>query len=258
MEENKQQLTLFKVRDLRKKNQFKIDDAYLNGYARVCKPVATAVYNSLCRHAEFHSQKAFPSQGLIAYQHDISSKTVSRAIKKLAEYNIILIERDRWQGKFDRYVYTLLDKSEWKQISNQRTKTTYGQPADKNTSRQKTIVVKRPTKDNKEFKDNKVIYKDNKESETLSPSEEVKLFLEDEKYFAKIVDFISEKTNLSAVVILQELRKFRSYWSELNGAGTKQRWQLEKTFELKRRLSTWFRNAEKFNQSKPRGKEIIT
>jgi len=157
------QLTLFKVRDLRQKTQYKVDDAYLNGYARVCKPVATAVYNSLCRHAEFNSQKAFPSQELMAYQHNISVRAVRRAIKKLAEYNIILIERDRIKGRFTNYIYTLLDKSEWKPI-NQRTKTTYGEPADKITTRQKTTVVKRPTKDNKVFKDNKDKIKDNKES----------------------------------------------------------------------------------------------
>jgi len=164
---NNNQQTLFKIRDLRQKTQYKVDDAYLNGYARVCKPTATAVYNSLCRHAGFNTQKAFPSQSLIAYQHDISSKTVSRAIKKLVALNIIAIERDRKEGKFERYVYTLLDKSEWKPI-NQQTKTTYGQPADKSTSRQITTAVKRDTKDNKELKDNKLDFKDNKDSNQVA------------------------------------------------------------------------------------------
>jgi len=249
------QLTLFKVRDLRKKDQFKIDDKYLNGYARVCKPVATAIYNSLCRHAEFHSQKAFPSQQLMAYQHNISVKTVSRAIRKLAEYNIILIERDRSRGKFDRYIYTLLDKSEWNVI-NQRTKTTTGEPADKSTSRQKTSMVKRDTKDNKEYKDNKYTYKDNKEREAkLSPAEEMRLFLNEKEYFIKVSNLIAEKSGIQQDSVLRELYNFKSYWSELNNSGKKQRWELEKTFELKRRLGTWLRNANKFNKSK--GKNII-
>ena len=154
-------MTLFKIRDLRKKDQFKIDDAYLNGYARVCRPVATAVYNSLCRHAEFNSQKAFPSQELMAYQHSISIKAVRKGIKKLIEYNIIMVERERRSGKFMNYVYTLLDKSEWKPVHH-RSKPTYGEPGDKTATRQNTTMVKRPTKDNKVFKDNKVINKDNK------------------------------------------------------------------------------------------------
>jgi hypothetical protein len=156
------QLKLFKVRDLRKKDQFKIDDAYLNGYARVCKPVATAVYNSLCRHAEFNTQKAFPSQELIAFQHDISTDSVGRAIKKLAEFKIIFIEKERKGGKFMNCIYTLLDKSEWKPIHH-TAKTGYGSPYRKNTIRQKTDAVKCGNKDNKDIKDNKIIYKDNKE-----------------------------------------------------------------------------------------------
>jgi len=80
------------------------------------------------------------------------------------------------KGKFKNNVYTLLDKSEWKPI-NQRTKTTYGQPADKNTTRQKTTMVKVPTKDNKVSNDNKDKNKDNKEErKTLSPAEEMRKF----------------------------------------------------------------------------------
>ena len=108
------QPTLFKVRDLRQKTQFKIDDAYLNGYARVCGQNATLVYISLCRHAEFNTQKAFPSQQRIAYQHRMSRGSVAQGIKKLLEYGIIHITQDRREGKFTNYIYTLLDKSSWK------------------------------------------------------------------------------------------------------------------------------------------------
>lgn len=249
------QLTLFKIRDLRKKDQFKIDDKYLNGYARVCKPVATAVYNSLCRHAEFHSQKAFPSQKLIAYQHNISVDTVSRAIKKLVEYNIVMIERERRGGKFINYVYTLLDKSVWKLI-HQPAKTGYGEPQGNDTTWQKTIVVEKGTKDNKVYKDNKYINKENKEREKkLSPAEEMRLFLDEKDYLERIANLIVEKSGIQQDIVLRELYNFKSYWSELNKSGKKQRWELERTFELKRRLSTWFRNFNKFN--KPKGKNII-
>lgn len=39
-----------------------------------------------------------------------------------------------------------------------------------------------------------------------------------------------------------ELDKFVSYWTELTKDGKRQRWELEKTFEVKRRLNTWFQN----------------
>jgi len=37
----------FKIRDLRKKDKFVMDDEYLNGYAKLCKPNGTCVYMSL-------------------------------------------------------------------------------------------------------------------------------------------------------------------------------------------------------------------
>lgn len=255
MEETNNQLLLFKIRDLRKKDQFKIDDVYLNGYARVCKPVATAVYNSLCRHAEFHSQRAFPSQELIAYQHNISVDTVSRAIKKLVEYNIVMVQKERKDGKFMNYVYTLLDKSGWKPI-NQTAKTGYGSTRPQKTRPQKTRLDGNPTKDNKVFKDNKDI-KDYKEGEEIeqTPAEEMKSFLEDESYFQKLVGFLTNEKGLPENKVIEELNNFKGYWGERTKDGTKQRWQLEKTFELKRRLGTWFKNAPKFN-NQDKGRKI--
>jgi hypothetical protein len=47
----------------------------------------------------------------------------------------------------------------------------------------------------------------------------------------------------------QEIKKFTYYWTELNSTGRKQRWQMEKTFEVQRRLRTWFSNVKGF-QSK--------
>ena len=161
--EKGEQQQLFKVRDLRKKDQFKIDDAYLNGYARICGKDATLVYTSLCRHAEFNSQKAFPSQNKIAYEHKISVKTVRRGLKKLIDYNIVMAKQERMGGKFVNYVYYLLDKSEWKEI-----------PRDKRALRSDhraemvgrfTAYGVEPTKDNKEqritnIKDNKIYNND--------------------------------------------------------------------------------------------------
>lgn len=43
--------------------------------------------------------------------------------------------------------------------------------------------------------------------------------------------------------VLREVRKFISYWTEPNKSGTKQLWQTKDTFEVSRRLRTWFDNA---------------
>ena len=47
-----------------------------------------------------------------------------------------------------------------------------------------------------------------------------------------------------------EIDRFVMYWTEPNKSGTKERWELEKTFDVKRRLLNWFRNINKFNKKK--------
>ena len=49
-------------------------------------------------------------------------------------------------------------------------------------------------------------------------------------------------------VARREIGKFIGYWTELNPSGTKQRWQMQKTFEVNKRLATWFGNSEKFGR----------
>jgi len=48
----------------------------------------------------------------------------------------------------------------------------------------------------------------------------------------------------------EEIKKFERYWTEKNGTGTKQLWQMQKTFEVPRRLVTWFGRVKNFNQVK--------
>jgi len=43
------------------------------------------------------------------------------------------------------------------------------------------------------------------------------------------------------------IRKFFDYWSELNKSQTKMRWELEKTFEIKKRLATWSSRDKTFS-----------
>ena len=168
-----EQQTLFKVRDLRQKTQFKIDDVYLNGYARICGINATLVYISLCRHAEFHSQKAFPSQKKIAWEHAISTRTVKRGLKELIRYNIVCVEQEKMGGKFMNNIYILLDKSEWKKLTvgqkghTHRGTETVGQPPH---------TVRVTLKDNKEQRITNI--KDNKQYKQVNTCGKINLLME--------------------------------------------------------------------------------
>lgn len=102
-----------KVRDLRRKEKFVVDDEYLNGMARICGANATIVYMSLCRHAS-KTQTCFPSLKLMSEQHGVCTRTILRGIKKLEERNVIKVGKKRTKdGKWLNNSYTLLDKSVW-------------------------------------------------------------------------------------------------------------------------------------------------
>lgn len=101
----------FEVRDLREKDQFKIDDKFLNGYAKYVEIYAVGVYNSLCRHAQYKSQRAFPSIKKIAEELNISSPKVFYSLWVLEFFNIIKRYR---VGKKCNNRYDLLHKKHWK------------------------------------------------------------------------------------------------------------------------------------------------
>ena len=97
-----------------KKGRFYMDNFYVDQYASILGPVATAVYMSLCRHAD-NNRVCFPSQELIARKHHLSQRTVRRAIQRLREASIIVIRRNKARkGKWRNNIYVLLDRNQWK------------------------------------------------------------------------------------------------------------------------------------------------
>jgi hypothetical protein len=55
--------------------------------------------------------------------------------------------------------------------------------------------------------------------------------------------FFADTTGLSRSDIWKEVQKFTLYWTEKNPTGKKERWELQTTFEVRRRLLTWFTRA---------------
>ncbi len=52
-----------------------------------------------------------------------------------------------------------------------------------------------------------------------------------------------------------EVKSFCNYWTERTLSGKKQKWELEKTFEIEKRLSYWLRNSNKYSSSKNNNKD---
>jgi len=99
----------FKIRDLRKKDKFFVDNVLVNHYAQIIGVYAMGVYIAFCRHADRY-QGCFPSLQTIAKEMGISVRQVSRGIQRLEEHNIVRKQR---LGRKMTNRYYLLDVSEW-------------------------------------------------------------------------------------------------------------------------------------------------
>ena len=77
------------------------------------------------------------------------------------------------------------------------------------------------------------------------PSKE-KLFFNNLDEQERVTDEIALKYQIEPLAVKQEIIRFVSYWTEPTQSGHKTRWELQKTFEVSRRLATWFSNVNKF------------
>lgn len=99
----------------------------------------------------------------------------------------------------------------------------------------------------KERKGKEIKVKEKKEEDKkLTPKQITKLFFENKNNQEEIIKKIVHQKQIPASVVRNEVQKFINYWTESTQNGTKQRWETQKTFEVYRRLATWFANANKF------------
>ncbi|MDD5220841.1 MAG: helix-turn-helix domain-containing protein, partial [Candidatus Bipolaricaulis sp.] len=258
-----------------------MDNDYLNGYAKIFGPTGTAVYISFCRHSDNETQKCFPSQKLIAEENGIGTSIVKEYIKLLEKCHIIFTtrSRDAITKRWRNIEYELVDKKDWIsiEIATKIVEDYREKKREKNKKNTHSHIVSVDShshidsnpqphrfKSHSHIVSNKETHinythinnTNREETETLTPYQEMKLFINSEEYFYKIVKYFIEK-GLPEQAIIEELTKFKNYWMELNKTGRKQRWELQPTFQLKRRLMTWFSKASQFSQrSGLKGKPI--
>lgn len=242
----------FKVRDLRRKEKFPIDDDYINGYARKLDPYATAVYLSLCRHADSETQRCFPSMERIAEQHNIGRRTVVKKIELLKKHNLIRKERERKKdGTFGKNIYFLLDKTKWKDYQVQ----------EMHMDDNQVHLTTRPSASDdinqvQEMHTKDTHIKDTQKKER-TPAQKMRSFLKEKEAFQNRVKMVVDKTGYEKGTVEKELKRFKSYWTEPTKSGKKQRWELERTFDLTRRIQTWMRKAVEYGSIEPFEKQKV-
>ena len=56
------------------------------------------------------------------------------------------------------------------------------------------------------------------------------------------------KEKLPEKILKEEVQKFILYWTEKNPNGKKCKWEMQQTFDVKRRLATWLKNTSKWDK----------
>lgn len=92
--------------------------------------------------------------------------------------------------------------------------------------------------------------KDSGEKISPTPAEETEKFFSNKEIQKATAEYLARNSSISLEDAMEEINKFINYWVERTKSGKKERWQIEKTFEVKRRLTTWMSNRDKFQQKK--------
>jgi len=87
-----------------------------------------------------------------------------------------------------------------------------------------------------------------KVSRERTPSQFAKEFFSNNDLQDKVSDELSIKGGINSLTIKNEITKFVHYWTEPNKSGTKERWELQPTFDIQRRLTTWLNKIKDFNK----------
>ncbi len=82
-----------------------------------------------------------------------------------------------------------------------------------------------------------------------------RFFAADPEAIGEIGKEVVDKTGIDRIALMRQIKMFVAYWTEPTKSGKKQRWETEKTFEIKRRLATWLTRAA---TSAPKRKGLVT
>ena len=178
------------------------------------------VYCGLAAYADNKTQQSFPGVSTLQTKLHMGRSTVIRAISLLEKLGFIGVERTLGEHN----IYTLLNVTAPIGVSPDDDKEEPVKPADITENFFKGINDLR----------------NKKETDEVSTEGEA---------MRKFLCGLKEKyPNASKNIIWDEIQKFERYWTELNSTGTKMKWQKQETFQVDRRLVTWFAKKDQFKK----------
>lgn len=185
------------------------------------------------------------------YKHElaefasVSTKTVQRRLKDLEAMDIVSI------GSNGRKVGGLWEKMTIELLSNNNSTDTQSTAKDKK-SKAKVKSMDR-TKDKSMDSQSDNIKEKKERKKEINKHDKIQEFFDSIKEknptYEQVVIALSERKNKPTEDIALVLEDFWFYWTESNNSGTKQRWQMQKTFDIDGRLRTFFKNKDRFEGS---------
>lgn len=222
------------------------------------KPFTALVFTWLIPHCDDGGNMAGDPETVKALVIPARPETVGQteiAIEELKEIGLI----DPYEADGESYIHIMqwsshqtlrLDRATWQYPR-------YSKDNQSATTRQSTVAE--VAAEGKVSKG-----KVSKDKSTLTPREQTEAFFEAvTKSSTKMNDFVvnlAKQNNQNKAQVFNEIVKFTSYWTEPNHTGKKQRWEMQATFDVRRRLTTWFSRAgfQGFStQKSSKGKNII-
>lgn len=215
----------FEIRDLRQADWVWTNKAVL--FHTNVDASAYKVYCGISSYAGNEDQRAFPGIQTLADRLHLGRNTVMRALETLEAEGLLRIEKEKGLHN----IYYLLSVPAYEAKKKQKRERSRGKITDASIDAAADVQVpKDPTP-----RENARMFFDGIEG--LMKKEEV-------PWLADLLRAIAEKNSIPKGVVWQHVKDFGAYWTEKNPTGTKERWEMQKTFEVQLRLGTWFRRAK--------------
>lgn len=108
------------------------------------------------------------------------------------------------------------------------------------------------TEDNDRIEENRI--EENRKESKDTPAKVNKNFFDGGEAYSNLLGEFSQ--NIDPKLVEREFKKFVVYWTESNKSGSKQRWEQQPSFEVKRRLYTWFSRIAEGKQLQSAGRGL--
>lgn len=200
--------------------------------------ISQSIFLWLCDHIDRETNTCYPSIRRLAELSNVSKNTVKDRIKKLE--NIGLIEktiRKKKDGTNRSNLYMILIDEKIPIKKDDGSVSASYRSRNYNSTGQEMATNQ-----------NQLKQKPRKEKVGSAHTFAIEFFNQDDDAIDLIFQEIYQETNYEKDYIKIEIDKFISYWTETSYKN-KQRWELENTFEIKRRFLRWL-DMDKTNNLK--------